>query len=254
MNVFYCTFGILSHHLHQYLFLAVVCFAGSQIVRWWCSFAEMVLRSWWTHLDEICHYSCLFSICSLPFLHRTSSPVLLYDFLCELCLVYANTAQPSCAGTKRQVLGEGCNSHLTATTNHSCVLMEVSCRSHNSGSEFVPLIPAVDIIIILKTQAASGFALIKKLKLCVGYDLTKIRTRTLSVGTWTGFSVNLQQQRREREMRRQQEREQRRREQEEKRRIEEMERRRKEEEERRRAEEEKRRADREQVRARITER
>lgn len=58
----------------------------------------------------------------------------------------------------------------------------------------------------------------------------------------------LQQQRREREMRRQQEREQRRREQEEKRRIEEMERRRKEEEERRRAEEEKRRADREQVR------
>lgn len=57
-----------------------------------------------------------------------------------------------------------------------------------------------------------------------------------------------QQQRREREMRRQQEREQRRREQEEKRRIEEMERRRKEEEERRRAEEEKRRADREQVR------
>lgn len=61
-------------------------------------------------------------------------------------------------------------------------------------------------------------------------------------------SQMLQQQRREREMRRQQEREQRRREQEEKRRIEEMERRRKEEEERRRAEEEKRRADREQVR------
>lgn len=57
----------------------------------------------------------------------------------------------------------------------------------------------------------------------------------------------LQQQRRERELRRQQEREQRRREQEEKRRIEEMERRRKEEEERRRAEEEKRRNDREQV-------
>uniref|UniRef100_A0A8B9L0W7 non-specific serine/threonine protein kinase n=1 Tax=Astyanax mexicanus TaxID=7994 RepID=A0A8B9L0W7_ASTMX len=56
----------------------------------------------------------------------------------------------------------------------------------------------------------------------------------------------LQQQRREREMRRQQEREQRRREQEEKRRMEEMERRRKEEEERRRAEEEKRRNDREQ--------
>lgn len=59
----------------------------------------------------------------------------------------------------------------------------------------------------------------------------------------------LQQQRREREMRRQQEREQRRREQEEKRRLEEIERRRKEEEERRRAEEEKRRADREQVKA-----
>lgn len=57
----------------------------------------------------------------------------------------------------------------------------------------------------------------------------------------------LQQQRREREMRRQQEREQRRREQEEKRRIEEMDRRRKEEEERRRAEDEKRRNDREQV-------
>lgn len=60
------------------------------------------------------------------------------------------------------------------------------------------------------------------------------------------FSL-LQQQRREREMRRQQEREQRRREQEEKRRIEEMDRRRKEEEERRRAEDEKRRNDREQV-------
>lgn len=56
-----------------------------------------------------------------------------------------------------------------------------------------------------------------------------------------------QQQRREREMRRQQEREQRRREQEEKRRMEEMERRRKEDDERRRAEEEKRRSDREQV-------
>lgn len=57
----------------------------------------------------------------------------------------------------------------------------------------------------------------------------------------------MQQQRREREMRRQQERDQRRREQEEKRRIEEMDRRRKEEEERRRAEDEKRRNDREQV-------
>lgn len=70
-------------------------------------------------------------------------------------------------------------------------------------------------------------------------DLIKMKTGLLC--------FCLQQQRREREMRRQQEREQRRREQEEKRRIEEMERRRKEEEERRRAEEEKRRADREQV-------
>lgn len=57
----------------------------------------------------------------------------------------------------------------------------------------------------------------------------------------------MQQQRREREVRRQQEREQRRREQEEKKRLEELEKRRKEEEERRRAEEEKRRVEREQV-------
>ncbi|KAL7983817.1 hypothetical protein Chor_000693 [Crotalus horridus] len=56
----------------------------------------------------------------------------------------------------------------------------------------------------------------------------------------------MQQQRREREVRRQQEREQRRREQEEKKRLEELEKRRKEEEERRRAEEEKRRVEREQ--------
>ncbi|KTG03434.1 hypothetical protein cypCar_00024968 [Cyprinus carpio] len=69
--------------------------------------------------------------------------------------------------------------------------------------------------------------------------------RSAAVTVWC--SCVLQQQRREREMRRQQEREQRRREQEEKRRLEELERRRKEEEERRRAEEEKRRADREQV-------
>lgn len=68
------------------------------------------------------------------------------------------------------------------------------------------------------------------------------------------FPSLLQQQRREREMRRQQEREQRRREQEEKRRIEEMDRRRKEEEERRRAEDEKRRNDREQVSIELFER
>lgn len=90
----------------------------------------------------------------------------------------------------------------------------------------------------------------RKQEASLSYDLTKVRTRTVSRFFKKKLSscVHLQQQRREREMRRQQEREQRRREQEEKRRIEEMERRRKEEEERRRAEEEKRRADREQVR------
>uniref|UniRef100_A0A8B9KZK9 non-specific serine/threonine protein kinase n=1 Tax=Astyanax mexicanus TaxID=7994 RepID=A0A8B9KZK9_ASTMX len=74
-------------------------------------------------------------------------------------------------------------------------------------------------------------------------DMHPMRCSSCSIPPPTGV---LQQQRREREMRRQQEREQRRREQEEKRRMEEMERRRKEEEERRRAEEEKRRNDREQ--------
>lgn len=133
--------------------------------------------------------------------------------------------------------------------------MEGSCWLNNSQSDFVQL------EMTLETQvSAFGFTLnLKTAVLCHKWLDKKSELGHRQLGDEQVFvcelisHVYLQQQRREREMRRQQEREQRRREQEEKRRIEEMERRRKEEEERRRAEEEKRRADREQVGAKIME-
>ena len=159
------------------------------------------------------------------------------------------SSHASCCSCTKDKVDEWCQICFPEKTNHCWVLTGGACTSPDDDHN--------------TKNAGFGFTPLRTHNFSVTYVSTNIWISTPSA--WTSTSslltppphrppprVHLQQQRREREMRRQQEREQRRREQEEKRRVEEMERRRKEEEERRRVEEEKRRADREQVRGRIT--